>query len=61
MPYHTDKKMKKGKKMKKTKKGNMKEHAKHHSKKHINVMKKFMKGGLTMDKAHSLATRMVGK
>ena len=39
----------------------MKEHEKHHSKKHITLMKRFMKGGLTMDKAHKLATKMVGK
>jgi hypothetical protein len=60
--YDKKNKKKKAKKKKaKTKKGNMKQHEKHHSKKHMNVMKKFMSGGMSMDKAHNLATRMIGK
>tara|TARA_Y100000592_G_C5277448_1_gene224712 strand:+ start:31 stop:276 length:246 start_codon:yes stop_codon:yes gene_type:complete len=52
---------KKTKKTKKRKITSMKEHEKHHSKKHITLMKRFMSGGMSMDRAHSLAIKMVGK
>lgn len=74
MPYHTQDKKSKAKPKKKVviKKGKtmgmsqnqkdkLKEHAKHHSTKHMSLMKKMMKGGSSFTKAHNAAKKMVGK
>lgn len=74
MPYHTKEKKGTAKPKKKvqikSKKKNVgmtqsqrdkfKEHAKKHSTKHINIMKKMVKGGTSFSKAHKVATKMVG-
>ena len=39
----------------------LKEHSKHHSKKHMTMMKKDIKGGMNFTKAHNKAKKMVGK
>ena len=39
----------------------IKKHRKHHSKKHIELMKNEMKKGKTFNKAHTLAQKQVGK
>jgi len=76
MPYHTGSKMKmnKAKKPKKkvgnkkknvgmsqNQKDKLKEHAKHHTAKHMTIMKRMMKGGVSFTKAHNAASKMVGK
>lgn len=38
----------------------LKEHAKHHSAKHIRMMKKDIKAGMSFTKAHNKAKKMVG-
>ncbi len=55
--------LKKKKKIKKKvkKKMTMKDHEKHHTKTHINLMKKLMKQGKTIEKAHIIAMKEVGK
>ena len=77
MPYHKSKKddkpkmmivvMKKNEKMKpkkelsKVQKDLMKEHKEHHSKKHMDMMKKAMLSGLCFQEAHKMAMKEVGK
>tara|TARA_R100000700_G_C3059751_1_gene75028 strand:+ start:60 stop:206 length:147 start_codon:yes stop_codon:yes gene_type:complete len=39
----------------------LKKHSSHHSKKHMNMMIKDMKAGLSFRKAHNKAMRKVGK
>ena len=39
----------------------LKEAEKHHTKKHIDLMKKLMKGGMSFSKAHNEALKKVGK
>jgi hypothetical protein len=39
----------------------MREASKHHSKKHMDMMKDLMKEGMGFAKAHALATKYVGK
>lgn len=64
MPYHTNNKMKSSDKVSimpvMTNKDKLKEHSKHHSKKHINAMKTMMDAGLTFKKAHNLTTKLIG-
>ena len=66
MPYHTKEKNPPAKKKNKTKKANhnktnMKEIKKNYSKKHIDLMERFMRGGLSMEKAHNLVIKMAIK
>ena len=60
MPSHYGGKKKKGGK-KLTNAQRLKEHSKHHTTKHITIMKKMMKGGVSFTKAHNVAKKMVGK
>ena len=39
----------------------LKEHSKHHSKKHMAMMRKDIKAGMSFTKAHNKAKKMVGK
>jgi len=39
----------------------LKEHSKHHTKKHMDMMKKDMKAGMSFSAAHKKAQRLVGK
>jgi len=39
----------------------LKEHSKHHSKKHMTMMRKDIKAGMSFTKAHNKAKKMVGK
>ena len=39
----------------------LKEHSKHHSSKHISMMRKDMKNGMSFTKAHNKAQKAVGK
>jgi|TARA_R100000084_G_C4511734_1_gene82781 hypothetical protein len=39
----------------------LKKHAKHHSAKHINLMKALINKGMTFDEAHKTAMKQVGK
>ena len=39
----------------------LKEHSKHHSKKHMAMMRKEIKGGMSFTKAHNKTKKMVGK
>jgi len=39
----------------------LKEHSKHHSKKHMDMMRKDIKDGMSFTKAHNRAKKMVGK
>ena len=39
----------------------MKEHGKHHSKKHMSAMEKMMEAGKSFEKAHKAAMKKVGK
>jgi len=77
MPYHTkkkddkikmvimikkkDTKMKPKKELTKVQKDLMKEHKDHHTKKHMDMMKKAMLSGLCFQDAHAIAMRKVGK
>jgi len=77
MPYHTkkkddkikmvimikkkDTKMKPKKELTKVQKDLMKEHKQHHTKKHMDMMKKAMLSGLCFQDAHAIAMRKVGK
>ena len=36
-------------------------HSKHHSKKHMDLMKKLMREGNTFEQAHTVAQKQVGK
>ncbi len=47
--------------LKKRQEDAMKRHSEHHSKKHMDLMKKLMKGGKTFTEAHKLAMEKVGK
>lgn len=42
-------------------KDRLKEHAKHHTTKHMAMMRKDMKAGLSFTRAHNKAKKMVGK
>jgi len=60
MPYHSPPpKTQKG--LTESQKKKLKEAEKHHSKKHMDLMKKLMKGGMSFTKAHNEATKKVGK
>jgi hypothetical protein len=62
MPYHSPApppKMKKG--LTDTQKKKLKEAEKIHSKKHMDLMKKLMKDGMSFTKAHKEALKKVGK
>ena len=64
MPYHTPEKKMARAKPKPTKSSDaekLKEASKHHSKKHMDMMKKLMKEGKTFAQAHKIATEKVGK
>jgi len=67
MPSYTKKAKKVVKKIKKSngltqkQKDKLKEHAKHHTTKHMSIMTKMIKGGTSFSKAHSVAQKMVGK
>ena len=73
MPYYTDKKAiakpkkkvvikkKKNAGMSQNQKDKLKEHSKHHSAKHMSMMKKMIKGGASFSRAHNAAKKMVGK
>jgi len=76
MPYHTkkkdkpkmiivikkkDAKMKPKKELSKVQKDLMKEHKEHHTKKHMDMMKKAMLSGLCFQEAHKIAMKEVGK
>ena len=39
----------------------LKKHSKHHSKKHMNLMKLLISRGMSFDKAHQTAMKQVGK
>lgn len=39
----------------------IKRHRKHHTKKHIDMMRKDMMAGMPFSKAHTKASRMIGK
>ena len=39
----------------------LKEHSKHHTAKHMAMMRKDMKAGMSFTKAHNKAKRLVGK
>lgn len=60
MPSHYGGKKKKGGK-KLTNAERLKEHSKHHSAKHMAMMKKDMKAGMSFTAAHKKAQRAVGK
>tara|TARA_Y100001938_G_scaffold150509_1_gene241768 strand:+ start:764 stop:958 length:195 start_codon:yes stop_codon:yes gene_type:complete len=64
MPYHTPEKKMARAKPKPTKSSDeekLKEHSKHHTKKHIEMMKKLMKEGKTFTQAHNITMKKVGK
>ena len=48
-------------KLKKRQEDAMKRHSEHHSKKHMDLMKKLMDKGKTFTEAHKLAMEKVGK
>ncbi len=52
---------KKTTKKKSTMNDKLKEHAKHHTAKHMRMMRKDIKGGMSFTKAHNKAKKMVGK
>jgi hypothetical protein len=45
----------------KTQNNTLKKHSVHHSKKHMNFMRKLIKDGSTFSKAHTKAIKEVGK
>ena len=47
--------------LKKRQEDAMKRHSKHHSKKHMDLMRKLMEEGKTFTEAHKLAMKKVGK
>ena len=49
------------KELSKTQKDLMKTHAKHHTKKHLGLMTKFMKQGYCFQQSHQKAMKYVGK
>ncbi|MAB65414.1 MAG: hypothetical protein CL662_01100 [Bacteroidetes bacterium] len=60
MPSHYGGSTKK-KKGQRTNAQKLKEHSKHHTKKHMDMMKKDMKAGMSFSAAHKKAQRLVGK
>lgn len=56
-----DTKMKPKKELSKVQKDLMKEHKEHHTKKHMDMMKKAMLSGLCFQEAHKMAMKEVGK
>jgi len=60
MPTHYKKK-KTGKKLTDAQNKKLKEHSKHHSSKHMAMMRKDMKSGMSFTAAHKKAQKMVGK
>jgi hypothetical protein len=60
MPSHYGSGKKTGGK-KKTNAQRLKEHSKHHTKKHMDMMKKDMKAGMSFTAAHKKAQKAVGK
>ena len=59
MPSHYKKKT--GKKLSDAQNKKLKEHSKHHSSKHMAMMRKDMKSGMSFTAAHKKAQKMVGK
>ena len=59
MPTHYKPKKKTGKKL--TNAQRLKEHSKHHSAKHMAMMKKDIKAGMSFTAAHKKAQKLVGK
>jgi len=57
MPYHTDN----PKPKKSTTEEKLKEHAKHHTKKHMEMMRKLIKEGKTFSQAHTIVSKKIGK
>ncbi len=49
------------KKFTKRQKETLKKHSKHHTKKHMDMMKKEMMGGKTFTEAHKRALKKIGK
>ena len=49
------------KKLTEAQKKKLSEHSKHHSKKHMDLMRKLMEDGKTFTEAHKLAMEKVGK
>ena len=47
--------------MKKNTKALMKEHSLHHTKKHMDEMRKLMKRGITFNEAHNATMKKIGK
>ena len=45
----------------KREKATLKKHSVHHSKKHMSMMRKLMRGGTSFSKAHKAAQKRVGK
>ena len=54
-------KMKKKKELTQRQKDTLKKHSVHHSKKHMALMRKDMKAGMSFTAAHKKAQRIVGK
>jgi len=52
---------KKSKGLTQKQKDKLKEHSKHHTSKHMTIMKRMMKGGNSFTVAHNAAKKMVGK
>ena len=63
MPRHygSTNKKKTGKKLTDTQNKKLKEHSKHHSAKHMAMMRKDMKAGMSFTAAHKKAQKAVGK
>ena len=59
MPSHYGGKKKSGKKLTNAQK--LKEHSKHHSAKHMAMMRKDIKAGMSFTAAHRKAMKLVGK
>lgn len=60
MPTHYGS-VKKGGKLTQRQKDTLKRHSVHHTKKHMEMMKKLMKDGKTFGEAHKMAMKKVGK
>ena len=54
-------KAKKGKGISDEQKATLREHSKHHSKKHMAMMNNMMREGSSFEEAHKAATKKVGK
>lgn len=57
MAYHTGNQKPK----KSTNAEKLREHAKHHTKNHIDMMKKLMKEGKSFSQAHNIVMKKIGK